>query len=764
MKSPYVAILGACLCLTSASAQQPRVPAPPQTPPGQPAVTFKAEVDYVDVDATVTDRQGNFVGGLTKDDFVVLEDGKPQKVEMFSLVDLPVDRIDRMQFSGRPVLSDVKTNQQSLAGRLYVIVLDDLDTSLFRTATVRRTARQFIERHFGANDTAAVVYTSGRTDAAQEFTGDRSLLLSAIDKFVGRKLRSAMLDKIDMQYQIAENTALAAAAADPNAAAPATNSGALSMGSSLDPNVNPLTRGEGYPDKTMDSEDIERGFRAQRVLEELKDLAEFMANVHGRRKALLLFSEGIDYDVDDIYGSQDANTIITATKDAITAAARGNVSIFGIDPRGMVGMSADVMDVGGLQPGDGPADAAAMSGFRSEIRLSQESLKGLSEETGGFASIGNDPNAVFDRIVKANSTYYVLGYYPPSHPRDGKFHKIEVRMKRPGLTVSSRKGYADPRGKTPDEKAADERARMARDARKGGADATSPELRAVLNSPMQQSGVSMLVQAAPFKGPTLPGASAPKEHSVALAIEIDGAPFRFESKNNGTMFADNLELSYFSLNEQGKPLKGLQRQFELSLKPDSYQHARQLGIRTSERLALPPGRYQIRIGLHEYGTGALGTVFYDLEVPDFVNEPLSASGILLTASASGLVTTLLRDEQLGAGLLPGPATSRRTFATGDELGLYAEIYDNVKNAAHSVSVVTRLISDDGREVFSARETRTPPPGSTGTSTYGLTKRITLKDVTPGRYLLQLEARADGGSKDIKPVTRETVLTVVPPPK
>src|SRR5580765_8004946 len=115
MRFPYLIILGACLGLTSASAQQqtPSRPAGQAPPPGQPAVTFKAEVDYVDVDAAVTDRQGNFVTGLTKDDFEVLEDGKPQKVATFSFVDLPVDRVDRMQFSGRPVVSDVKTNQQS---------------------------------------------------------------------------------------------------------------------------------------------------------------------------------------------------------------------------------------------------------------------------------------------------------------------------------------------------------------------------------------------------------------------------------------------------------------------------------------------------------------------------------------------------------------------------------------------------------------------------------------------------------------------------
>src|SRR5207244_12152244 len=126
---------------------------------------------------------------------------------------------------------------------------------------------------------------------------------------------------------------------------------------------------------------------------------------------------------------------------------------------------------------DGVAAAANLTASREEIRLSQDSLRPLAEETGGFASVGNnDPTATFERIVRANSTYYVLGYYPPTHPRDGRFHKIEVRVKRPGLTVSARKGYADPRGKTPEERAKDEQAKMARQAKNGGAGTTTPRL------------------------------------------------------------------------------------------------------------------------------------------------------------------------------------------------------------------------------------------------------------------------------------------------
>ena len=82
-----------------------------------------------------------------------------------------------------------------------MIVLDDLDTSFNRSIYVRRVVRQFIERNLGANDVASVIYTSGRSDAAQEFTDDRQLLLAAVDKFSGQKLRSATLNSLDVYYQ-----------------------------------------------------------------------------------------------------------------------------------------------------------------------------------------------------------------------------------------------------------------------------------------------------------------------------------------------------------------------------------------------------------------------------------------------------------------------------------------------------------------------------------------------------------------------------------
>jgi VWFA-related protein len=405
-------------------AQAGQQPAPP--------VTFQVEVSFVDIDAIVTDERGNFVAGLTKDDFELLDEGRPQKIDSFSLVDIPLVGRDRFPAANRTVSSDVKSNAEAFAGRLYVLVLDDLSTSPLRTQLVVKAARQFIEQYFGSNDLAAVTYTSGRTDGAQEFTSDRRLLLAAVDKFQGRKLRSVTLQKADQYFQ-QHLKELEANASDDNSSQPAQSG---------------TVRGPiGYSDITTDVDDFERGHRAQQVLGMLRNVAEFMGSIRGRRKAMLMFSEGIDYPIYDIFGSQAATTVVMATRDAIAAAARSNVSFFGIDPRGLVGMSSEAVE---LTAAADPHLGFDARGLLAEMRLAQDSLLELADQTGGFASVNaNNVAPAFDRIVRANSTYYVLGYYPENPARDGRFHKIELRMKRPGLRVSARKGYVSPRAKTP---------------------------------------------------------------------------------------------------------------------------------------------------------------------------------------------------------------------------------------------------------------------------------------------------------------------------
>ena len=75
------------------------------------------------------------------------------------------------------------------------MVVDDLHTAFGRTPRVKARRRQFIEQHLGANDLMAVVHTGGPTDASQEFTSNKRLLLAAVDRTMGRKLDSATIDE-----------------------------------------------------------------------------------------------------------------------------------------------------------------------------------------------------------------------------------------------------------------------------------------------------------------------------------------------------------------------------------------------------------------------------------------------------------------------------------------------------------------------------------------------------------------------------------------
>jgi VWFA-related protein len=144
---------------------------------------FRASADVARLDVSVLDRDGHPVRGLTVDDFVVLEDGRPRPVVAFSAVDIPDASAPERGWQ-HDIASDVSVNQPETQ-RIIVIVMDDaMDHAMPegpRTAeTGRKIARAVVDR-LGPNDLAAVVFTSiGRS---QDLTKDRSQLLAAIDTY-----------------------------------------------------------------------------------------------------------------------------------------------------------------------------------------------------------------------------------------------------------------------------------------------------------------------------------------------------------------------------------------------------------------------------------------------------------------------------------------------------------------------------------------------------------------------------------------------------
>ena len=484
------------------------------------------------------------------------------------------------------------------------------------------------------------------------------------------------------------------------------------------------------------------------MLSALGKLANVMGGIRGRRKAIVMFSEGIDYPIYDIFGSQAATTILTESQNAIAAAARGNVSFFAVDPRGLVGMTSEAIE---LNASTDPSLGFDAKGLLADMYLSQDSLRTLAEETGGYAAVNsNNLSNALNRIVRLNSTYYVLGYYPKDARRDGRFHKIEVRIKRPGLRVSARKGYVSPKIVSAEERAQRER-ELERGRGRAGSAQTSNELREILTQPLQRNGLTLTVHTAPFKGPA-------REASVAVAIEVDASRLQFTEQPNKT-FADGVELSLFALDERGRQLGGTFFQFNLALRPETYERVRGSIVRLNPRIALPPGRYQLRVGVRETGAGEMGSVFADVQVPDYSARGLAMSGLLLTDEAARGEFSPQPDDQLPAGTLPAPATSRRAFSRNSTLSAFAEVYDSgASRDARRIEVTTTLMGEDGNAAFSSRESIAGASADVKSSRIPLSKQIVLKDVRPGRYVLRVDARLLGGGAN--PVSRETPITVV----
>ena len=683
------------IALTTAFAAVPqtRQSAQPQRDVQGPQVTFKVEINYVEVAAVAVDQQGRFVAGLQKGDFQLFEDGKRQEISAFGLVDMPVERLETPLFVRKRVEPDVRSNARPFDGRVYLLVLDDLHTEFANTGRVKSAASAFIESSLSANDMAAVVCTSGRTDASQDFTPSQRLLLAAVDRFQGRALRSATLNKID-------------------------NYGFLPG-----------------RDRPRDSEEPERAHNARATLSAIRQLSGLMAGIRGRRKALVLFSEGIDYNIADaitsgaptnprsgsgetVIGSGFVRDVQLDTRDTIAAATRANVAIYGVDPRGL----ALPGEIGPVPFGADPALNLNPLGMQDELLVQHNSLQALAEGTGGFAAINtNDLVTAFDRIRQENSTYYVLGYYPTNGRRDGNFRTIEVRTTRPGLRVTARKGYVAPRGNAPAPPPIDAK------------EATSPALREALGSPFPVSGLRLTAFAAPFKG-TAPNAA------VTLVLQVDGGDMTFTERDG--VFDGALELSVVALDSQGKARGGLHRTIAMPLKPESFEMVRRYGMRVVSRFDLPPARYQLRIAAMDASAKLAGVVHYDLEVPDFRALPFSMSGLLLTSNLAGVMPTAggsavddLREN------LPGPPTVSREFHSGEELALMAEVYDNQENVPHVVDIGTSVRTDDGREVFRREDERSSAELQGRRGGFGYTARVPLNGAPPGLYVLRVEAQS-----------------------
>ena len=376
--------------------------------------TFRAGVTLVSTDVIARDQAGRFVADLTKDNFTLLEDDQPQAISSFALVRggrtynllLPETRDTAPEGI---VLPPRKPRSDDTAGRVLLIFVDDLHFEPELTPMVRRLMQQIGDSLIHEGDMVAVV-SSGPSYLSIGPTYDKKAVMEAVGKIRGSGLIPAEIFRM-------------------------------------------LETSQGPADVRQ---------RAQMAFYTAYSILGELEQVNNKRKAVIYISTGYDFDpfaagragTDRVQGGRFSDPLrflnekqeenpffafshLTADielhklmRELTLSANRANASLYTIDPRGLSG----VVDLGSFTD---------QSEWRTYIQKTTSSLRYLAEATGGFPIVNtNDFVSELKRVDAETSDYYVLGFYSSNPDQTKRVRRLEVKVDRPTVTVTSRTEYS----------------------------------------------------------------------------------------------------------------------------------------------------------------------------------------------------------------------------------------------------------------------------------------------------------------------------------
>jgi len=416
----------------------------PQDPAQEPLPRFRAGANLVRLDAYAT-TDGQPVTDLTADDFEILEDDQPQKVENFELVRAREGNGVTVSAPNPSSTRDQREAAQDPDARLFVIFLDTWHVGLDGSARSAAPVATFLDQVVGPNDLVGVM-TPDIT--AQNITLTRRG--TGIDQILRDTWTWGQRDRLN----------------------------------TIDPREQDIQT--CYPDSGSTAgiaqEMIERR-REQKTLRALDGMVRYLDGLREERKFVLLLSEGwvlfrrndqlarplggsppggtapvgvgIDGRVttqpDPREGGAGAASLDSCERERVMLsyidhelevrqlaqrANRANVSFYPLDPRGLVVFDGDIG--GPFRPPPPEVDRARLSNR-------QDGLRELAQQTDGAWVLNtNDTGGALARMLTDTSSYYLLSYYSTNAKLDGRFRRITVTVKRPDVEVRARPGYLAP--------------------------------------------------------------------------------------------------------------------------------------------------------------------------------------------------------------------------------------------------------------------------------------------------------------------------------
>jgi VWFA-related protein len=453
----------------------------------------------------------------------------------------------------------------------------------------------------------------------------------------------------------------------------------------------------------------------------LEDVSNRLGRLAGR-KAILFFDPPAFYgpegppalDSQGRAASRQTDVMdYNVQRDALAAATRNNVAIYVVSTTGIQGVEPD-------RPAVQPGGTGLLKGIAGQQLL--------ADETGGDAIVNtNNYRQGYERFVQDSNQYYLLGYSPEVEHRDGDFHRVTVRVNRPGLIVRARTGYYAPGRERP--------ARQANSGKDAPKEKLSPAALEALRMPLSMGGLTVDLFAAPFRGK---GNVA----SVLVGAQVHGS---------GLMLSrgEKLEVGFIGTNSEGKTSPGAYHIARLDLADGTRQIVERSGLPFVDRLQLKAGRHQVKFVAHQ-ASGKTGMVVADVEVPDFSKGPLSMSGIVLATPPPAPQAVFRKDATMQRFLAALYPTSTRRFSRRDVLTAYLEVYTTGDaKVSQAVAQITRAGENRPREYPVAPFY--PAPGQAV-----IRRQFPLRDLEAGDYILSFEARADK-----RTASRRVLFTVVP---
>lgn len=674
--------------LTSAGFAAAQNATPRPTPPDD---VVKISTDLIQIDVSVTTRDGKPVTDLKPDEIEIYENGQKQQATSFSFISSATTRETRQKQadnSGTPAPPPIVRPEQ--VRRTIALVVDDLSLSFESAAQTRRALKRFVDDQMQTGDLVAIIRTGAGIGALQQFTADKRLLYAAIEKVKWNPYGNGGISAFaPIGAQVDSET----------------------EGLSIDEDGTPAGSGQ-----TLDE------FREQAfvtgTLGALRYVVTGMSELPGR-KSVILFSDGFRIYESGSDGAEFMDRVLDFLRNLVDLANRNSVVFYAVDSRGL--------QVTGLTAADSPSDASgealsnAVSGRGQFLRDTQEGLIFLAEETGGFAILNNNDLSGGVRRVLEDQSYYLIGYEPDTDTFDAakrKFNKLEVKVLRKGVTVRYRSGFFNVAESDAPRTEFKERTPIA-------------QLEAALVSPFEVSGIDLRLNA-------LFGSDAKNGAYVRSLLHVNANDLKFTDDKDGTKQA-TFEVLAMSFGDNGQIVDRLAKSYTLKLKPDTYQRVAATGF--VYRFVFPvrkAGAYQYRVAIRDAQGGRVGSASQFIEVPDMKKHRLTLSSIILENLTGDQWRNLsLTGASVGAD--PVMDTALRRVKLGSVLRYGYEVYNAKLDASRRPQLTTKIRVFRGSElVLDGQQKPFDDTGQTDLSHVRIGGAVRIGEkLVAGDYILQV---------------------------